>query len=175
MGDPSSVGLSSDVAQIVAGADFACALAVGGSVWCWGNNDRGQLGPGAPVGPSATPVPVQFSGGLTPSALAAGDAHVCAVMTDPYETVQCWGDNSQGQLGVGPSGPPHSAAPVTVQRATEGGSDDLPHVVRIAAGGSTTCVVRINDPLVSCWGANDSGQAGQPVSARVDYATPVAW
>ena len=173
--DPSSVGLSTNVTQIVAGADFACALASDRTVSCWGNNDRGQLGPDAPAGPSATPVPVRFSDGLTASALAAGDAHVCAVMTDPMETVECWGDNSQGQLGVGPGGPSQSAATMKVQRATDGGSNDLPHVEYIAAGGNTTCVVRFTDSHVSCWGANESGQAGQQGTAPVVYATPVEW
>src|SRR5262249_46481244 len=101
--------------------------------------------------------------------------HACAVMTDPFETVQCWGDNSRGQLGVGPSGPAQSPAPRKVQRANADGSEDLPHVIQIAAGGDTTCVVRVNDPEVWCWGANEVGQAGQPRSDRVDYATPVPW
>ncbi|MGH7295635.1 MAG: RCC1 domain-containing protein, partial [Polyangiaceae bacterium] len=173
---PSPIGLSGVVRQISFGADFACALLGDGTVSCWGDNSRGQLGPDGPAGSSATPVAVTFFDGFTASALALGDHHACAVMTDPDETVECWGDDSRGQLGVGPSGPARSATTVKVMRVADGGSDVLPHVQHIAAGGGTTCVVRINDPLVSCWGANESGQAGQPPArARVDYATPIPW
>ena len=174
---PTPIGLSGDVRQLAAGADFACALMGDGAVSCWGNNDRGQLGPDGPAGSSAIPVAIRFSDAMTASALALGDRHACAVMTDSNETVQCWGDNLKGQLGAGPSGPAeYSAATVAVQRAAaDGGSEAVPHVSQIAAGGGTTCVVRVTDPLVSCWGANGSGQAGQPASPRVLYATPVPW
>lgn len=176
--DPSPIGLSGGVKQLAAGADFACALMNDGTVSCWGDNARGQLGPGAPAASSATPVPIPFAGSLKATALALGDEHACAVVDDStstFQNVECWGDNSTGQLGVGPSGPPRSATPLEVLRLSDGGSEPLPHVVRIAAGGGTTCVVRSTDALVSCWGGNESGQAGQPASVEVDYATPVEW
>jgi alpha-tubulin suppressor-like RCC1 family protein len=176
--DPSPIGLSGDVRQLAAGASFACALLGDGSVSCWGDNDRGQLGPDGPAGSTATPVPIPFPGGLKALALAVGDQHACAVVDDStstFQNVDCWGDNSTGQLGVGPSGPTQSATALEVQRLSDGGTEALPHIERIAAGGGTTCVVRSTDALVSCWGANEYGQAGQPASARVDYATPVQW
>jgi alpha-tubulin suppressor-like RCC1 family protein len=172
--DPSPIGLS-DAQQVAAGLYFACALKSDGTVWCWGDNDHGELGPDGPAGSSAMPVQIPFTGGLTASSIALGDSHACAVMTDATETVECWGDNSYGQLGLGSAGPAQSATPGRVQRPTDGGGEDLPHVAQVAAGGGTTCVVRSNDPLVSCWGFNESGQAGQPAGSPVLYATAVQW
>ncbi len=175
--DPSPIELAGDFKQVAAGEHFACVLTGGGRVYCWGQNDRGQLGPGSQESASATPVEVPLD--APASALALGDNHACAVLSDGDETVDCWGDNAGGQLGLGPSGMSRASGPPSrVQRKStsgSGGTEDLPHVIQIAAGGDTTCVVRINDPLVSCWGANDKGQAGQRGSAVVSLATPVAW
>jgi len=91
--------------------DFACAV-TGGAVQCWGSNEDGQLGVGAPAR-SNTPVPV---GGITnPVYVAAGDSFACAILVDG--TVRCWGDNSFGQLGNGTATPintPNSMTPVFV-------------------------------------------------------------
>ena len=54
---PGGVGLLSNVAAIAPGTRHACALKTDGTVWCWGKNDRGQLGDGTKVD-SAYPVKV---------------------------------------------------------------------------------------------------------------------
>lgn len=46
---PGGVGLLGNVAAIAPGARHACALKKDGTVWCWGKNDRGQLGDGTKV------------------------------------------------------------------------------------------------------------------------------
>jgi alpha-tubulin suppressor-like RCC1 family protein len=43
------VGLLGGVVSVALGARHACALKTDGSVWCWGKNDRGQLGSGTKV------------------------------------------------------------------------------------------------------------------------------
>jgi alpha-tubulin suppressor-like RCC1 family protein len=54
---PAGVGLLTNVASVAPGARHACALKKDGTVWCWGKNDRGQLGDGTKVD-SAYPVKV---------------------------------------------------------------------------------------------------------------------
>ncbi len=49
-------GLQSGVEAIAARGNHTCAL-VSGAVWCWGQNNEGQLGDGSDAG-SAVPVPV---------------------------------------------------------------------------------------------------------------------
>jgi hypothetical protein len=54
---PLGVGVLDKVEAIAPGARHACALKKDGTVWCWGKNDRGQLGDGTRVD-SAYPVKV---------------------------------------------------------------------------------------------------------------------
>ena len=85
---------------ITAGEAHTCGLTFGGEVWCWGSNERGQLGnSGLGVGPfsvSATPVQVTAPG-LVFMAVSAGDQHTCAITVN--NRALCWGDNQYGQLG----------------------------------------------------------------------------
>src|SRR5205085_5665690 len=97
-----------DVVQVAAGESHTCALLNGpafpsnGNVTCWGTGDEGELGnPGTTF--DAIPGAVVDSSGATSSRLsgvreiAAGLHHTCALMNGG--TVQCWGSNSNGQLG----------------------------------------------------------------------------
>jgi alpha-tubulin suppressor-like RCC1 family protein len=88
---------------------------------------------------------IPITGGET-HAIAAGIAHTCAIT--PEGGVQCWGNNSHGQLGDGTNRA--SNVPVNVL-AIGGGST-------IVAGGNHTCVLTGSD--VWCWGQNSQGQLG---------------
>jgi alpha-tubulin suppressor-like RCC1 family protein len=54
---PLGVGVLGNVAAVAPGVNHACALKKDGTVWCWGKNDRGQLGNGTTTD-SAYPVQV---------------------------------------------------------------------------------------------------------------------
>ena len=141
-----------NVAKVVVGFNYACAMLTTGTVSCWGSNTMGQLGPGVAIGAStSTPVNVPLPGGSTAIDIAAGDAHTCVVAN--FGAVICWGDDTFGQLGLDPMTLPaatkFSATPVFAFNA--GGS------ARVFAGGDSTC--NWNGTL-SCWGRNDSGQLG---------------
>jgi alpha-tubulin suppressor-like RCC1 family protein len=167
------LGAKGNLLAVAAGGDDSCALFESGALYCWGANDRGQLGTGSAGVDSQLPLPVSFanvSSSAVPFAVAVGDGHACAVLND--RSVWCWGDNSASQLGGGPGGPSFSAEPTRVRWAS---NHLLSDVESIAAGGRTTCAILINDPRVWCWGANDQGQSGQPPGNPVAYATPVAW
>lgn len=84
------VRLGADTAipgPLAAGNGFSCELR-GGTAWCWGSNDRSQLG--ARGGATADPAPVAGLDG-TSVAVAAGAEHACALRDDG--TVRCWGSD----------------------------------------------------------------------------------
>ena len=80
-----------------AGQSHTCAIALDGSLWCWGSNSAGQLGTGSALG-NGIPVVVRSSV-ATWSMVASGNSHTCAVASDG--SLWCWGDNTDGQLGLG--------------------------------------------------------------------------
>src|SRR5437867_1902383 len=119
-----ATGVSAATA-IEAGSFHTCARLGDGRVRCWGLNDYGQLGNGTgdPVPDNPTtfnPTPVTVSGITTAVAISAGGWHTCALLRDG--TVQCWGQNTYGQLGDGsttaPPAPARSLTPVTVTGIT---------------------------------------------------------
>jgi alpha-tubulin suppressor-like RCC1 family protein len=140
-----------DAIQVSVGADFACALRADRTAECWGNNDAGQLGNGALDGPddnvvSAPPGPVAGLAGA--AAISAGGSFACALLVDG--SVQCWGDDSAGQLGSSVvSG--RSPVPVAVPGLTG--------VRALSAGGANACAL-LNDGTVTCWGDDSDGQLG---------------
>jgi alpha-tubulin suppressor-like RCC1 family protein len=91
------------ITGVGAGDGVSCALTGDGYAYCWGADDAGQLGDGAPK--PSSPAPVRVKGpanvGLLGSvqAIAPGRRHVCALLAD--HTVWCWGKNDRGQLGDG--------------------------------------------------------------------------
>ena len=144
------------------GHGHVCARDEKDALWCWGENDFGQLGPNIAPGP-ASPVPQSIDAlGLVRMA-APGDDYTCAVARDG--TTRCLGVNAIAQLGndtidiVPPdSGPPpaHTAATVV---------SGLPPVSRIAAGAEHTCAILARScpdvaGPVMCWGQNAAGELG---------------
>jgi alpha-tubulin suppressor-like RCC1 family protein len=85
------------------GDGVSCAVKADATAVCWGADDVGQLGDGAPKASSFAPVTVKGPGGLGTLtgvlAIAPGRRHVCALRSDA--TVWCWGKNDRGQLGDG--------------------------------------------------------------------------
>ena len=80
------------------GDGFTCATRTGGTLWCWGLNNTGQLGIGNQTDQNlpqqvTTPAP----GGWT--SVSAGESHTCATRTGG--TLWCWGFGDYGQLGIG--------------------------------------------------------------------------
>ncbi len=151
--------------QRVAAGGFSvghtCGLTDLGAAYCWGDNDRGQLGFGtSDLNPHTSPGPV--SGGLVFKGLTVGlDRHNCG-LTD-VGTAYCWGENAFGALGNGST--MRSAVPVAVT-----GSFSFHQVI---AGGfiGHSCGV-IDGGAAYCWGENEMGQVGD--GTTIDRLAPTA-
>jgi alpha-tubulin suppressor-like RCC1 family protein len=150
-----------DAATISVGNYSACSARTDGTVACWGDNTKGQLGDGTTT-EGDTFVSVQ---GVTDAEqVAVGARFACAlvgVTPGSGGSVVCWGENTDGQLGDGTTD--DSPTPVAVSGVTT--------AVSIAAGNDGACAV-LADGSVTCWGANASGQLGDGTTNP--SGTPVA-
>lgn len=142
-----------------------CALTSGGDVYCWGDNERGQLGlgtGGAVADLTAHPEPARVIGELPFTAVAAGLArHACALTVTG--AAYCWGENTFGALGDGSSRP--SPVPVAVQGGLA--------LTQVIAGGfiGHTCGLTASG-AAHCWGENEVGALGD--GSTVDREEPTA-
>ena len=145
------------VTQIAAGGLHTCAVLGDGTIRCWGENIRGELGNGSNVDSSTSVQPTAVTGATQ---VTAGLFHTCALINDG--TVRCWGKNSDGQLGDGTS----------TDRSTAVAVSGVSGATQISAGDDFTCA-RINDGTVRCWGLNADGQLGDG-NRDTNSLTPVA-
>ncbi len=85
---------------VAGGASFAVAVADSDKLYAWGLNDKGQIGTGIAGGLYVAPVRIQNPPYVTTwKWVSAGADHSEALTTDGR--LFAWGDNAQGQLGVG--------------------------------------------------------------------------
>ena len=159
-------GGTATFASISAGWRHTCALTAAGSAFCWGSNERGQLGAGTNGGFSDTPVSVV--GGLQFASISAGGDHTCAVTT--AGAAYCWGSNFDGQLGNGGTGG-QSPSPVAVaggltftrisaSTGTRSVIAPLSTVRWKASGSGHTCGLT-SGGAIYCWGDNADLQLGR--------------
>lgn len=157
-GDSSGPDLDAPFTAISAGLIHSCGVTSSGSAFCWGWNERGQLGDGS-TRDRSEPVRVRAEG-LSFTSIHAGGGHTCALADDG--SAWCWGFNQNGQLGAG-AGPNRSEPqPVSggLTFTTIAASQSL-HSCGIATGGAAYC-----------WGWNAFGQLG--IEDTGDQLTPVA-
>lgn len=128
--------------SVMAYSTEGCAVLTGGQVRCWSDPSA----PPRPI-PGLLPGVREVEGGLSGGCVLAGS-----------RTVQCWGDNSYGQLGQrGPSSATANAR-----------TFDEP-IVHLASSVATVCV-QLQSGRAACWGSNADGLLG-PVLWRAE--TPV--
>jgi alpha-tubulin suppressor-like RCC1 family protein len=90
------------VAQLVAvrgvalGEAHSCARVDDGSVWCWGQNDVGELANGTTTDRAT---PGMIPGLFKVTDLRLGSRTTCALTED--NRIWCWGRNDRGQSGDG--------------------------------------------------------------------------
>jgi alpha-tubulin suppressor-like RCC1 family protein len=141
------VDMSSGTLGLTTGKFHTCAIIQNRNVKCWGYNQFGQQGNGSTADNHIPKKAIALGAGVL--SIYAGGLHTCALTMD--DKVKCWGDNSEGQLGVGP-GIDKSTVPIKV-----GSLDNI--VVGMSLGAFHSCADIINGGL-KCWGDNWAGQLG---------------
>jgi alpha-tubulin suppressor-like RCC1 family protein len=140
----------------------ACALDAAGAAFCWGVNNAGQLGTGAPGSYQPSPLPV--GGGLRFASIGTGAGRNCGLTS--AGVAYCWGSGIDGLLGDGTYGTMACGA---------GGSFCTPNPTPVAGGHTFTALAvgdshacgLTGDGRAICWGSNRYGQLG---STRVQCA-----
>ena len=149
--DLSGVLYGKKIFSLKSGDNYVCVLSESGSVYCWGHNNKGQLGNGT-IEDSSVPVKIDDSGVLAGKVVESFDVfsgHVCVVDTEG--SVYCWGSNSSGQLGNGTI--ENSSVPV---KALVGDIDTV-RTVTVSVGWMHTCSID-EFSNIYCWGLLKVGE-----------------
>jgi alpha-tubulin suppressor-like RCC1 family protein len=140
--------------QLATGHTTTCGVTTDNRAYCWGRNDRGQIGDGTTT---LRLTPVAVVGGHKFSQVEITFEHTCG-LSYPDNKAYCWGWNGDGQLGIGNNtGPltgdfgPYSPTPVAVQ----GGLT----FSRITTGDFHSCGLTTGNKIY-CWGLNQLGEIG---------------
>jgi alpha-tubulin suppressor-like RCC1 family protein/outer membrane protein OmpA-like peptidoglycan-associated protein len=154
--------LGLEASQVAAGNYHSCALAYG-SVYCWGENEAGQLGDGTLVDKKEA-TKVVAAGDFTNTGVTsidAGGEHTCAI---EFGKAYCWGSNVSSQLGSDTLTVTYVSVPTKVDAGSSGFENE--DITAISSGDRHTCAV--TDGSVYCWGGNSDGQLG---TGTTDTAT----
>jgi alpha-tubulin suppressor-like RCC1 family protein len=144
------------------GGDGFCALLSTGHVDCWGAGASGQLGNGTTATYSDVPVAVHV---ITNAAtLISGFEGFCALLSTGH--VDCWGDNSFGELGHATPTANYSDVPVAVTGIT-----DAKAVAGDPASASNCALLSTGH--MKCWGAGGDGQLGNGTTSNSEVPVTV--
>lgn len=143
---------------LAAGAEFACALRSDATVWCWGSDELGSLGDGAPFEDRAEPQ--QVPGLSDVVRVVAGGGLACALTRSG--SLSCWGGWNPGSDDPGERSP----SPVTASAVSD--------LVDVAISPRDVYAVR-RDGAVVRWLRVAAGRfaSDAPQPAHLDDATRV--
>ena len=83
--------------MLAAGGDHTCGIRLDGTLWCWGDDLRGELGDDSFVVSRISPTQVGTDSDWV--VVSAGYSHTCALKSD--SSLWCWGENAYGALALG--------------------------------------------------------------------------
>lgn len=184
------------VMEVSTGGGHTCALASGGTAWCWGSMWNAATGTGQRVRYSVlvSPTPVATTERFVH--IDAGSDHTCAL--NAAGVVSCWGDNRFGQIGTTEyfeASPRAIALPLAASALSVGGDNSCTVLTdgtircwgtrykvatmystgtsarfdSVSVGAEHVCA-RSSDGAVWCWGDNQLGQLG--TGDRVSSTSP---
>lgn len=169
---PGGIG-SHKITDIASGAYFNCAIIDTGEVYCWGYNNKGQLGNGTTTD-SSVPVKVIGIDGKVVTQVGTANSTACAITTigDMY----CWGADAVGQLGDGGTVGGYATSPILIAGpsiASGGGDIGTKPVTSLTRSGAFNIhICAVAGGQAYCWGKNDTGQIGD--NSTTNRSAPTA-
>jgi alpha-tubulin suppressor-like RCC1 family protein len=154
-GDPSGIDPQDRPVSLAAGEAHGCAVTGSGAAYCWGLNDRGQLGDGTSAS-SAAPVRVLASEPFT--SISASARQTCAVGASG--AVYCW-----GLVAYGPG------IQTIVHHMPSRVETEL-RFAQVSAGVAHACALTATGKAY-CWGVEATGQRGDGPGGPAYSSTPV--
>jgi alpha-tubulin suppressor-like RCC1 family protein len=106
---PTQVGTDTNWKLVTVGNNHCLGIKTDGTLWAWGQNDKGQLGLGTTTDMG---YPTQVGTDTNWASVAAGASHTVATKTDG--SVWSWGYNLDGELGDGTVVDKHSPVQISV-------------------------------------------------------------
>ena len=164
---PKEIDLGTTYLSVSSGSYFSCGVTSGSDIKCWGYNEHGRLGDSG-VELRRTPVAINSGYSFTKLALGSGPSvaglelgrSICGL--NSLGELKCWGENKNGQVGVGSFGGSYSILkPV----------DQVNTFKDVSVGGNFSCAVSSAGQL-KCWGKNNYGQLGD--GTQVNKSSPIA-
>ena len=172
---PVEVSGIGNAAQVSSGGWFTCAALSSGHVDCWGDDDwweTGIEGGKEECKFERTTVivcnrrPVEIRGISDATQVSASDAaeqsDACALLSTGH--IDCWGDDSAGQLGNGTIEYNGVERPVEVQ--------GISNATEVSAGSDYTCAL-LSTGHVDCWGDSNRGYIDKESPEYSTSLTPV--
>ncbi len=141
--------------SIDAGARHTCGIVEDDSLWCWGNNNAGQLGIDSDDSAVPFATRVEYRDWTQ---VSTGEEHSCGIRESG--ALFCWGRDDE-RLGFDPinNTQPEAVSPGPWQT--------------VSAGGAHTCAIDDEGGLL-CWGDNNEGQLGTGDTTDSAQPTPVS-
>jgi endonuclease/exonuclease/phosphatase family metal-dependent hydrolase len=138
------VGSGSRWKTVSAGGATTCGIKGGGKLYCWGLNNRGQIGDGTDKVRSK---PQRVAGDNKRwSSVSSSWYNTCGITTNGR--LWCWGDNAAGQLADGSTKTRKKPVKVSGKRWDS-----------VSVGSRFVCATK-SDHTLYCWGGNLFGQLG---------------
>lgn len=140
--------LIENVSSLSLGLSSACSLSSSGEAHCWGLNDMGQLGIGETDENALGRMATKVNTTVLFKKIKIYDSHACGLSTDNH--LYCWGDNSNGKLGINSLASNPNPTKVI----------EIGEVLDFALGVDHTCAIKKEgiSGRIYCWGSNSFGQ-----------------
>jgi len=141
--NPAPTPVAGTYTRVAAGGQHSLALRADGTLYAWGDNSYGQLGPAA----TTSPTPTQVGGTYTQ--VAGGFYHTLGLRADG--SLYAWGRNEYGQLGSATNNGTYTATPTPQLVAGT--------YTQVVAGFAHSLALRADGSLYA-WGRNGNGELG---------------